>query len=88
MNVNIVPNVLLPMIIVIRYQQTDTGEKLFKCQFCTKPFIDNYSLKIYQRELIGEKPYQCHFCNKSFIKQLFNFMNLFPLIKVEYYDQN
>lgn len=43
-----------------------SGERPFKCTYCSSAFMRSSTLKIHIRRHTGEKPYRCNVCGKCF----------------------
>uniref|UniRef100_A0A1I7RWI3 Zinc finger, C2H2 type n=1 Tax=Bursaphelenchus xylophilus TaxID=6326 RepID=A0A1I7RWI3_BURXY len=43
-----------------------SGERPYKCPYCTKSFTASSILRTHIRQHSGEKPFKCTFCGKSF----------------------
>ena len=50
----------------MKQKHLDAKERKFKCEYCSKSFVDNTRLKDHVNIHTGEKPHKCKFCNVAF----------------------
>nr|CAH7765340.1 unnamed protein product [Callosobruchus chinensis] len=45
-----------------------TGDKPFKCNFCSMRMVSKSAIKNHERIHTGERPYQCDVCGQGFVQ--------------------